>query len=118
VRGLAKPVVLLSAAPFRNDLKAFRISAKHIHLYKYHEAVADEVIRKVGVQPRDPAPTEPKFCDDVISYCTQLWATTPRAGHSGSSSTAMTWPASPASARLSSPEALPGRWSESTTATR
>jgi hypothetical protein len=73
VRELAKPVVLLSATPFRNDLKAFRISADNIDLYKFHEAVDAKVIRGVCVERRDPAPTAPKFCDDVIDYCTQLW---------------------------------------------
>ena len=75
VRDLAKPVVLLSATPFRNDLKAFRISPDNIHLFKYHEAVAEHVIRDVHVERRAPAPTEAKFCDDVIDYCTQLWGT-------------------------------------------
>lgn len=73
VRNLAKPVVLLSATPFRNDLKAFRISAGNIHLFKLHEAVAEEVIRDVHVQRREPALTEALFCDDVIDYCTGLW---------------------------------------------
>lgn len=73
VRDLAKPVVLLSATPFRNDLKAFQISPGNIHLYKYDAAVADAVVRDVRVVRREPAPTEGKFCDDVIDYCSQLW---------------------------------------------
>jgi superfamily II DNA or RNA helicase len=32
VRGLRKPVVLLSATPFRNDLKPFHIDASNIHI--------------------------------------------------------------------------------------
>lgn len=75
VRGLRKPIVLMTATPFRNDLKAFHIDqSTNIDLYKYRRASeVDKVIREVQVVVRDPAPTEKAFCDDVIEYCTGLW---------------------------------------------
>lgn len=75
VRGLKKPIVLLTATPFRNDLKAFHIDqSSNIDIYKYRQASeVDKVIRKVQVVVRDPAPTEEAFCDDIIAYCTGLW---------------------------------------------
>jgi superfamily II DNA or RNA helicase len=73
VRQLDRPLALLSATPFRNDLKAFRIAAGNVALYKYTTAVEDEWIRKVTVVQRDPAPRERDFSDDVIQYCEGLW---------------------------------------------
>lgn len=69
VRGLKRPVVLLSATPFRNDLKPFQISAENIHIYKFAQAVTDGYVREVNVVPRPPHLEEGSFCRDVIKYC-------------------------------------------------
>lgn len=69
VRSLCRPVALLSATPFRNDLKPFKIKSENIHIYKFATAVRDAVIREVDVIPRNPARDHNLFCNDVIDYC-------------------------------------------------
>jgi hypothetical protein len=69
VRNLRKPVVLMSATPFRNDLKPFRVEAQNIDIYKFGEAVGEGVIRDVTVVQRPPTRDSDTFCRDVISYC-------------------------------------------------
>lgn len=68
VRGLRKPVVLLSATPFRNDLKPFQIDASNIHIYRFAEAVEEKFIRSVDVVQRQPAPDAETFCADIIDF--------------------------------------------------
>jgi hypothetical protein len=70
VRGLGKPTVLLSATPFRNDLKPFEIAAENIHIYKFADAVAAGYVREVVVRNRPPQRDEEDFCDDIIDFCT------------------------------------------------
>jgi superfamily II DNA or RNA helicase len=68
VRGLAKPIILLSATPFRNDLKPFKIEASNIHIYRFSEAVADKIIRNVEVIQRPSTADAETFCLDVIDF--------------------------------------------------
>lgn len=69
VRNLRKPVVLMSATPFRNDLKPFRVEARNIDIYKFADAVAEGVIRDVRIIQRTPTRDSDAFCRDVINYC-------------------------------------------------
>jgi len=48
VKQLLKPTLLLTATPYRNDLKLFDVKKEDVHHYKHEEAEADGVIRKVG----------------------------------------------------------------------
>jgi hypothetical protein len=68
VRGLAKPIILLSATPFRNDLKPFKIEASNIHIYRFSDAVDDKIIRNVEVIQRPPTSDAEVFCLDVIDF--------------------------------------------------
>ncbi len=47
VRRLGRPTLLLSATPFRNDYKAFKVAADYVFNYSYDEAVKDAIIREV-----------------------------------------------------------------------
>ena len=48
---LKTPTILSTATPYRNDLKYFRIQKKDVFHYKYKDAVADDVIRRVVPEP-------------------------------------------------------------------
>lgn len=82
VRSLGKAIALMSATPFRNDLKPFLIKASNIHIYKFTEAVNERVIRDVTVDQRPPTRDVESFCDDIINYCQsafdQDWSRWPR----------------------------------------
>ncbi|MDT3683703.1 MAG: DEAD/DEAH box helicase family protein [Pseudorhodoplanes sp.] len=49
VRELNRPTVLLSATPYRNDFKSFRVSGRFVFNYPHHDAVRAHVIRDVEV---------------------------------------------------------------------
>lgn len=59
VKQLQKPTVLLTATPYRNDLKLFRVSKDDVHHYTHEAAEADGIIRAVDfrslgvVEPSD-----------------------------------------------------------------
>lgn len=69
VRGLKRPLVLLSATPFRNDLKPFQVEPKNIDIYKYEQACRENRVRPVTVIPRRTTTEASSFCDDVIDFC-------------------------------------------------
>lgn len=48
VRELNRPTVLLSATPYRNDFKSFRVRGQFVFNYPHRDAVAGRVIRDVG----------------------------------------------------------------------
>ncbi|BAB51925.1 DEAD/DEAH box helicase [Mesorhizobium japonicum] len=49
VRDFNLPTLLLSATPYRNDYKSFRVRGRFLFNYPYAEAVADRIIRPVEV---------------------------------------------------------------------
>lgn len=49
IRGFGIPTVLLSATPFRGDLKVFDVDDAHIHFLSFSEAVERSLIRDVEV---------------------------------------------------------------------
>jgi hypothetical protein len=69
VRGLKRPLVLLSATPFRNDLKPFQVEPDHIDIYKYEQAWHEGYVRHVQVKARESAIAPKDFCADVIDFC-------------------------------------------------
>ncbi|WP_373123053.1 DEAD/DEAH box helicase [Mycobacterium marinum] len=73
VRGLDRPTVLLTATPFRNDLKAFRILANNVNIYPFSQAVADKRIRDVEIVQRMPTRDPQQFSADIINYCESVW---------------------------------------------
>ena len=51
VRDFNLPTVLLSATPYRNDYKSFRVRGRYLFNYPYDEAVKARVIRPVEIIP-------------------------------------------------------------------
>ncbi|MGO9575710.1 MAG: DEAD/DEAH box helicase [Terriglobales bacterium] len=51
VRELNRPTVLLSATPYRNDFKSFRVQGRFVFNYPHREAVDTHVIRDVAIVP-------------------------------------------------------------------
>lgn len=77
VRDLGRPTVLLTATPFRNDLKAFRITPEHVDIYRFTQAVQQQHIREVQIVQRTPTRDPDKFCADVLDFCTSVWGPDP-----------------------------------------
>jgi hypothetical protein len=69
VRSLDCPLALLSATPFRNDLKPFQIAASNIDIYKYEDAWKSHFVRHVEVKPRTSVTDPNTFCEDIIDFC-------------------------------------------------
>jgi superfamily II DNA or RNA helicase len=51
VRDLNRPTVLLSATPYRNDFKSFRVRGRFVFNYPHQDAVAAHVIRNTEIVP-------------------------------------------------------------------
>ncbi|MGE0271506.1 MAG: DEAD/DEAH box helicase [Alphaproteobacteria bacterium] len=49
VREFNRPTVLLSATPYRNDYKSFRVRGRYVFNYSYEDAIAAKVIRPYEV---------------------------------------------------------------------
>lgn len=49
IRGFEKPIVLFTATPYRNDLRAFKIDPKAIHVTKFMEVLKQRFVRKVEI---------------------------------------------------------------------
>jgi superfamily II DNA or RNA helicase len=54
IRGFGKPTVLFTATPYRNDLRAFKIDPRAIHVTRFADALAQRFIREVKVEPVVP----------------------------------------------------------------
>lgn len=57
VRDFNLPTVLLSATPYRNDYKSFRVRGRYLFNYPYADAVKDGIIRPVEIVVPGPAKT-------------------------------------------------------------
>ena len=66
VRGLARPTVLFTATPYRNDLKYFDVD-RHRHTYQYShgQAEADHYLRGVKFAT-EPFDSPDSFCDALL----------------------------------------------------
>jgi hypothetical protein len=51
VKQLQKPTVLLTATPYRNDLKLFQVKNDDVHHYTHEAAETRKIIRKVELRP-------------------------------------------------------------------
>ena len=56
VRDFNLPTLLLSATPYRNDYKSFRVRGRYVFNYPYADAVRDRIIRPVEIVIPDIAP--------------------------------------------------------------
>jgi superfamily II DNA or RNA helicase len=59
IKQLSKPTLLLTATPYRNDLKLFRVNKVDVQHYTHKEAEEAKVVRKVEFLPMQH--TEPSF---------------------------------------------------------
>lgn len=55
IRSLSRPVVLITATPYRNDLKTFNLDGRSIHVSRHKELVAQRYLRRVEIADIDPA---------------------------------------------------------------
>lgn len=77
VRELNRPTVLLSATPYRNDFKSFRVRGQFVFNYPHGDAVAAHVIRDVEpivVQPRGSGSASDKFVNGLQRQLPALFA--------------------------------------------
>ena len=59
VRELNKPTILLSATPYRNDYKSFRVRGRYLFNYPYAQAVEQKIIRPAEIiRPDDEYPDD------------------------------------------------------------
>jgi superfamily II DNA or RNA helicase len=58
VRDFNLPTVLLSATPYRNDYKSFRVRGRYIFNYSYADAVKERVVRPIQIVPATGAVTD------------------------------------------------------------
>ena len=56
VRDFNLPTLLLSATPYRNDYKSFRVCGRYVFNYPYADAVRDRIIRRAEIVIPDIAP--------------------------------------------------------------
>ena len=75
IRSLAKPVALLSATPFRNDLRPFVVHKNYFNILHLHEATTKGIIRDVRVVRRRIGKGPEAFCNDTITFCTEQFGT-------------------------------------------
>lgn len=61
VRGLDRPTILLSATPFRNDYKSFRVRGRFVYNLPVEDATDEHIIREVVIPTfSDPRPVKPR----------------------------------------------------------
>ncbi|MDA9488844.1 DEAD/DEAH box helicase [Bradyrhizobium sp. CCBAU 11361] len=87
VRELNRPTVLLSATPYRNDFKSFRVRGQFVFNYPHGDAVAAHVIRDVEpvvVEPRGGGAASDKSVNGLQRQLPALlaqakaWTNTPK----------------------------------------
>lgn len=54
IRGLNAPTVLVTATPYRNDLKLFEIDTEALHVTRYEELLATNILRRVAILEGNP----------------------------------------------------------------
>ena len=74
IRALQKPTVLLTATPYRNDLRAFRMDESAISTLRFQDAVDRNVIRDVEFVERPQLIEPTRFARDVIDTFEELFA--------------------------------------------
>ncbi|SDF01932.1 DEAD/DEAH box helicase [Terriglobus roseus] len=83
VKQLNVPTLLLTATPYRNDLKLFRVLPEHIFHYTHEDAERDQIIRSLTLQEMK-AP-EPRRPSDLTPWCAEFntfWTVLRKTKHS------------------------------------
>lgn len=75
IRELQKPCVLMSATPYRNDLKPFAIKNENVHILKYVEAVKDHFVRNVVPIQRQRINGAAMFSEDILIFAEDEYGT-------------------------------------------
>jgi superfamily II DNA or RNA helicase len=76
-RGLGKPTVLVTATPYRNDLRPFNVAKAYIFTYPFAAALEDRVVRDIDFDALAPGIDLERFgpmqfVDAVIDYCDRV----------------------------------------------
>lgn len=79
IRGLGKPVALITATPYRNDLKPFHFDNSAIHVSRYAELTDNRVLRGVEIVQESPAAARSPeaFVNSVISSFIKYYGAPP-----------------------------------------
>jgi superfamily II DNA or RNA helicase len=72
VKQLKAPTLLLTATPYRNDLKLFRVLPEHVFHYTHADAERDKIIRTLTFREMDAS--EPRQPRDLIAWCDEFAA--------------------------------------------
>jgi len=72
VKQLGRPTLLLTATPYRNDLKLFRVRKDDVYNFTHEKAVADRIIRRVEFRSLGEAePTDKnlgRWCREFVKF--------------------------------------------------
>jgi superfamily II DNA or RNA helicase len=74
LRNLGKPIVLVTATPYRNDLKQFEFDRTAMYVAKYSELMASRILRRINVvqasslSVQDPSDFVGSVMKEFISY--------------------------------------------------
>lgn len=81
IRGLKAPTVLVTATPYRNDLKLFEIDPEAVHVTRYDELLEANILRRVEVVEADPAAlaTQEAFVQSVYDTFVAQYGAAPSA---------------------------------------
>ncbi|MBX3521602.1 MAG: DEAD/DEAH box helicase family protein [Xanthobacteraceae bacterium] len=79
IRGLGKPIALITATPYRNDLKPFNFDSSAIHVSRYAELTDNRVLRDVEIVQESPAAARnpEAFVNSVISSFIKCYGAPP-----------------------------------------
>ena len=72
IRELSRPTILFTATPYRNDLRVFNISPKHVAYLSYSDAVHRQLIRDVDLTLPELPPAGDEFAKQVIKEYDRL----------------------------------------------
>jgi superfamily II DNA or RNA helicase len=72
VKQLKRPTLLLTATPYRNDLKLFRVAKNDVYNFTHKEAVARHIIREVTFRSlHEPEPSDrglTRWCEQFVNF--------------------------------------------------
>lgn len=70
VKQLKAPTLLLTATPYRNDLKLFRVRAEDVFHFTHLEAEEKGIVRKLKF--REMSATEPHSLKELVAWCDEF----------------------------------------------
>jgi superfamily II DNA or RNA helicase len=73
VRGLARPTLLLTATPYRNDFKFFDVDEAHCFFYSHEQAEEDRFLRRVKFRHHEFDSVR-TFCDGLVHFYEEQFA--------------------------------------------